>query len=103
MGLSIRIFIVEGDDTITRLPLACYERLHKRDPDERFLKSAGKRVRYTLIVNEFSSWKRNSRWIFDVELCSTAPANSGPRWQPSECCLFQLCSFVMTRDHRRKF
>jgi transposase len=50
MGLSIRIFIVEDDDTITRLPLACYERLHKRDPDERFLKYAGKRVRYALIV-----------------------------------------------------
>jgi len=50
MGLSIRIFIVEGDDTITRLPLACYERLHKRDPDERFLKYAGKRVRYALIL-----------------------------------------------------
>ena len=50
MGLSIRIFIVEDDDTITRLPLACYERLHKRDPDERFLKYAGKRIRYALIV-----------------------------------------------------
>ena len=50
MGLSIRIFIVEDDDTITRLPLTCYERLHKRHPDERLLKYAGKRVRYALIV-----------------------------------------------------
>jgi hypothetical protein len=50
MGLSIRIFIVEDDDTIKRLPLACYERLHKRDPDERLSKYAGKRVRYALIV-----------------------------------------------------
>ena len=50
MGLSIRIFIVEEDDTIKRFPLARYERLHKRDPDERFLKYAGKRVRYALIV-----------------------------------------------------
>jgi transposase len=50
MGLSIRIFIVEDDDTIKRLPLACYERLRKRDPNERLSKYAGKRVRYALIV-----------------------------------------------------
>ncbi len=50
MGLSIRVFIVEDDDTIKRLPLARYERLLKRDPDERLSKYAGKRVRYALIV-----------------------------------------------------
>ena len=50
MGLSIRIFIVEDDDTIKRLQLACYERLLKLDPDERLSKYAGKRVRYALIV-----------------------------------------------------
>jgi transposase len=50
MGLSIRVFIVEDDDSINRLPLAQYERLLKRSPDERLLKYAGKRVRYALIV-----------------------------------------------------
>ena len=50
MGLSIRVFIVEDDDTIKRLPLARYERLLRRDPDERLSKYAGKRVRYALIV-----------------------------------------------------
>jgi hypothetical protein len=50
MGLSIRIFIGEDDDTIKRLPLARYERLLKRDSDERLLEYAGKRVRYALIV-----------------------------------------------------
>ncbi len=50
MGLSIRVFIVEDDDTIKRLPLARYERLLKHDPDEKLLKYAGKRVRYALIV-----------------------------------------------------
>ena len=50
MGLSIRIFIVEDDDTINRLPLARYERLLKRDSDERLLEYTGKRVRYALIV-----------------------------------------------------
>jgi hypothetical protein len=50
MGLSIRVFIVEDDDTIKRLPLARYERLFKRDPNESLPKYAGKRVRYALIV-----------------------------------------------------
>ena len=50
MGLSIRIFIVEDDDTIKRLPLARYERLLKGDPDVRLSEYAGKRVRYALIV-----------------------------------------------------
>jgi transposase len=50
MGLSIRIFIVEDDDTVKRLPLARYERLLKRDPNESLPKYAGKRVRYALIV-----------------------------------------------------
>lgn len=50
MGLSLRIFIVEDDDTIKRIPLARYERLRKRDPDERLLEYSGKRVRYVLII-----------------------------------------------------
>ena len=50
MGLSIRVFIVEDDDTIKRLPLARYERLLRHDPDERLSRYAGKRVRYALIV-----------------------------------------------------
>ena len=50
MGLSIRVFIVEDDNTIKRLPLARYERLLKRDPHERLLEYAGKQVRYALIV-----------------------------------------------------
>ena len=50
MGLRIRVFIVEDDETIKRLPLTRYERLINRSPDERLLEYAGKRVRYALIV-----------------------------------------------------
>ena len=50
MGLSIRIFVIEEDDTIKHLPLARYERLLKRDPNESLPKYAGRRVRYALIV-----------------------------------------------------
>ena len=55
MGLGIRIFIVEDDDTIKRLPLARFERLHKRHPAERILKYSGKRVRYALVVVDLLS------------------------------------------------
>ena len=50
MGLSIRVFIVEDDDTIKRLPLARFERLHKRDTAERLQEYSGKRVRYALVI-----------------------------------------------------
>jgi hypothetical protein len=50
MGLGIRIFIVEEDNTIKRLSLARYERLLKRDPNESLPKYASQRVRYALIV-----------------------------------------------------
>ena len=50
MGLSIRVFIVEDDDTLKRLPLARFERLRKRDPAERLSEYAGKRVRYALVI-----------------------------------------------------
>ena len=52
MGLSIRIFIVEEDDTLKRLPMTRFDRLLKRDPNESLPKYAGKRVRYALIVVE---------------------------------------------------
>jgi hypothetical protein len=48
--ISIRILIVEENDTIKRLPLAHYQRLLKRDPNEGLPKYAGKRVRCALIV-----------------------------------------------------
>ena len=50
MGLSIRIFIVDEDDSLHRLALARYERLLRDDPDESIKEHAGMRVRYALIV-----------------------------------------------------
>jgi len=50
MGLSIRVFIVEDDDSINRLPLAKYERLLKRSSDERLLKYASESVTPCLLL-----------------------------------------------------
>jgi len=46
MGISIRIFFVDDDGSIKRIPLTRYERLLRRDPKECFPQYAGKRVRY---------------------------------------------------------
>jgi hypothetical protein len=44
MGISLRIFLVNDDDSIKRLPLTRYERLMRGDPKERLPECAGKRV-----------------------------------------------------------
>ena len=50
MGLSIRIFIVDEDDSLHRLALARYERLLGDDLAESIPEYAGKRVRHALVV-----------------------------------------------------
>lgn len=52
MGIGTRIFFVNDDDTIQRFPLAKFERLRRRDPEERLPRYAGKRLRYVLVVLE---------------------------------------------------
>ena len=55
MGIGLRFFLVHDDDSIQLLPLARYERLLERDPEERFPRYAGKRVRYALVVLELAN------------------------------------------------
>ena len=50
MGIGLRIFIINDDDSMQRLALARYDRLLGRDPKEQFRQYAGKRVRYALVV-----------------------------------------------------
>ena len=57
MGLGTRIFIVNDDDTLKRMPMKRYHRLFKRHPEERFLEHAGNRIRYVLVVLELKNRK----------------------------------------------
>ena len=50
MGISLRIFLIEDDDSIKRLALAKYERLLEGNPKERLPQYADKRVRYALAM-----------------------------------------------------
>ena len=52
MGIGLRIFLVNDDDSLERLAVARYERLLRRDPQERLPQYAGKRVRYALVAYE---------------------------------------------------
>ena len=57
MGVGLRIFIVNDDNSLKRLPLKTYEGLMKRDPDLSFPQYAGKRVRYVEVAIEFENRK----------------------------------------------
>ena len=45
MGISIRIFFVNDDGSLKRIPLTRYERMLHRDPKERLPQYAEKRVK----------------------------------------------------------
>jgi len=57
MGISLRIFLVNDNDSIQRFPLARFERLIQRDPKERLPQYAGKRVRYVEAALELEQRK----------------------------------------------
>ena len=52
MGIGLRIFLVNDDDSLERLAVAKYERLLRRNPEECLPQYAGKRVRYALVAYE---------------------------------------------------
>lgn len=57
MGLGTRIFIVNDEDTLKRMPLKRYHRLFRRDPEERYPEYASKRIRYVLVVLKLENRK----------------------------------------------
>ena len=57
MGLGLRLYIVNDDGSLVRIPWARYERVLKRDPKERFPQYAGQRVRCVEVVLELENRK----------------------------------------------
>lgn len=57
MGVSVRVFIIEEDDTVHKISHAAFERLVRQDPNERLLKYAGQKVRYALIAVQMENRK----------------------------------------------
>ena len=80
MGISLKIFIINCDDTLKKLPVSKYQRLLKNDPKERMPEHAGKRVRYVLVLVEYRNrspieiiQEQYSYLTFDLDghLCSS--------------------------------
>jgi len=57
MGIGLRIFLVNDDDSLERLAVARYDRLLRRNLEERLPQYAGKRVRYALVAYEVENRK----------------------------------------------
>lgn len=57
MGIGFRVFLVDDDDTLYRLPMARYRRLRQRDPRESLPQYAGKRVRCAMVAVEVEGRK----------------------------------------------
>ncbi len=57
MGISVRVFIIEEDDTVHKLSHAAFERLIRQDPKECLPKYSGQKVRYALIAVEMKNRK----------------------------------------------
>lgn len=45
MGIGLRFFFVEDDETVYRIPITRYHRMMQGDPDERFKQYARKRYK----------------------------------------------------------
>ena len=74
MGMGIRIYLVNEDDTLQRLSHARYERLFRREKRESLLRYACKRVRCVMLFLEVKnrkplsiSWTEYSYLAFDSE------------------------------------
>ena len=65
MSLSLRIFLVDDNDSLQRLPVSRYNRLLRGEGEECLPNYAGKRVRYALVVVEVV--KRKAVDILDIQ------------------------------------
>jgi len=57
MGLGLRIFFVDDDDSIHRIPVSRWDKLRDRNSGERFPEHAGKCVRSAMVVLELANRK----------------------------------------------
>jgi hypothetical protein len=60
MGIGFRVFLINEDDSLQRLPVKRYERLLDGEPGERLLQYAGKRVRCAMVSLEVRERKPQS-------------------------------------------
>ena len=57
MGYSLRIFFIDNDDNIKKIPLTRFDRIRARDPKEKLVAYKNSRIRYAEIVVELENRK----------------------------------------------
>ena len=57
MGYSLRIFFIDKDDNIRKIPLTRFDRIRARDPKEKFTEYKNTRIRYAEVVVELENRK----------------------------------------------
>jgi len=57
MGFGFRIYFIDEDDKITRIPLTRFERIRDRDPKESLSEYKNSRIRYAEIILELKNRK----------------------------------------------
>ena len=68
MGIGFRVFLIDDNDSLQRLPMARYERLFDGEPGERLPQFAGKRVRCALVSLEVEGRKPQSIIRIDYQI-----------------------------------
>jgi len=57
MGFGLKIFFIDKDDVIKKIPLSHFERIYARDPKEIFPEYKDSRIRYAEVVVELENRK----------------------------------------------
>ena len=57
MGYSLRIFLIDKDDNIRRIPLTRFDRIRAREPKEKLAEYKNTRIRYAEVVVELENRK----------------------------------------------
>ena len=76
MGLGYRVFIVNDDDSLQRIPFAKYDRLYREDSQEQLLQYTGQRVRCAFVILLVEGRKPQSIAFID---CHRIPFNAAGR------------------------
>ena len=81
MGIGFRIFLIDDNDSLQRLPMARYERLIGREAGERLPQHAGTRVRCAMVSLEVEG--RTPQSIIRID-CTIIPFDEKGRIDRSE-------------------
>ena len=68
MGIGFRVFLIDDNDSLQRLPMARYERLFDGVPGERLPQFAGKRARCAMVYLEVEGRKPQSIIRIDYQI-----------------------------------